>query len=415
MANFLQEHLNTEISLISHISTQKLHDDLIINYSSENRPYTLQIIPSGLLDQQNITPQIVNIEWSNSTAWFFRTQPDGDMPFDILSSIFYMVTRYEEFIIKERDKHQRFKATTSVAYKEKFITRPVVDLWLQQLRVLLNKHLSAPLPSPTYNFLPTVDIDSIYAYKRKPLYIQLGTIARHIYRNNWQQAYQQIKVHIGLENDPFDTFQMLQKNFAKRNIEPHIFLQVGNRGLYDKNINYKNRDFKRITHKLSCFAKIGVHVSYNAAFKQDMIQMEALRLQEIIKKPTTANRFHYLRLNLPDSYISLENCNITEDYSMGFADHIGYRAGTSKSYLWFDARANRETSLRVTPFVAMDGTLRKYMKCSPSESIELLKPIIEEAKQLNGQFCFLWHNSSFVESEGWKGWDDVFNWLITNG
>lgn len=413
--NFLKEQLGVEITIISDIKRCKDKDGIVINYSSIPLPDSLQIIPMGLLDELNITDQTISVEWQNNVPWFFRTQKSGDMPYDIFSAMFFMLTRYEELLTDEKDVHQRFQAKSSLAYKEKFITRPVVELWIEALKRIIGKNHEITFASKKYKFLPTVDIDSVYAYKHKSILLQGGAMARHIIRKEWKQAFDQIKVHLGILTDPFDTFVMLQKSFAKKNVEPHLFLQVGDRDIYDKNIDYNNLATRKIVKKMQNYAKVGLHTSYHGAFSQTIIKEESLRLQEITTRPTNANRFHYLRMQLPDSYISLVNNNINEDYTMGFADHVGYRAGISTPYTWFDARTNRETTLRVIPFVAMDGTMRKYMQCTPFEAITLLKPIIAEVKQLNGQFCFLWHNSSFTSAEGWSGWDDVFQWIIKNG
>lgn len=43
-----------------------------------------------------------------------------DCRIDILGGIFFMLSRYEEIVIKERDNHNRFSAKSSIAYKENF-------------------------------------------------------------------------------------------------------------------------------------------------------------------------------------------------------------------------------------------------------------------------------------------------------
>jgi hypothetical protein len=59
------------------------------------------------------------------------------MPFDIFSAAFYLMSRYEEYLPSIRDKHDRFDAKQSLAYKENFLHQAVVDRWAIQLEKLI--------------------------------------------------------------------------------------------------------------------------------------------------------------------------------------------------------------------------------------------------------------------------------------
>ena len=52
---------------------------------------------------------------------------------DIFGSAFFMLSRYEELITKDRDNHDRFPAWASVALKANFLDRPVVNEYLEIL------------------------------------------------------------------------------------------------------------------------------------------------------------------------------------------------------------------------------------------------------------------------------------------
>jgi len=59
---------------------------------------------------------------------------------DVLGSAFFMLSRYEEAVLPDRDQHDRFPATASLAYREDFLDRPIVDeyveiLWAAMKRV----------------------------------------------------------------------------------------------------------------------------------------------------------------------------------------------------------------------------------------------------------------------------------------
>jgi len=52
---------------------------------------------------------------------------------DIIASFFFMLSRYEEIVLDKKDKFNRFSATESLAYKEGFLDRPIVNEYIELL------------------------------------------------------------------------------------------------------------------------------------------------------------------------------------------------------------------------------------------------------------------------------------------
>src|SRR5207302_75149 len=61
------------------------------------------------------------------------TTTGARLSFDLFGSVFFMITRYEELVRKERDTLDRFPASASVSVREGFINRPVVNEWVEVL------------------------------------------------------------------------------------------------------------------------------------------------------------------------------------------------------------------------------------------------------------------------------------------
>ena len=98
---------------------------------------------------------------------------------------------------------------------------------------------------------------------------------------------------------------------------------------------------------------------------------------------------------------------------MGFADAAGFRAGIASPFQFFDLEENKITDLLIHPFQVMDASLQQYMKLSPEQAIGKIKEIVEEVKNVNGDFISLWHNESLSEWKEWTGWSEVYRQLLT--
>jgi hypothetical protein len=87
--------------------------------------------------------------------------------------------------------------------------------------------------------------------------------------------------------------------------------------------------------------------------------------------------------------------NIAHDYSMGYVSHIGFRAGTSFPFYFFDLKENKTTSLRIHPFLFMENALRCLPDTSTTALWKSILPCLQEVKKHNGQLVTLFHNPSF--------------------
>ena len=67
---------------------------------------------------------------------FAELRPDGTVVLyaDMIAAAFFMLSRWEETVVPIRDEHDRFPGTASVAYKQGFLDRPVVDEYALILR-----------------------------------------------------------------------------------------------------------------------------------------------------------------------------------------------------------------------------------------------------------------------------------------
>ena len=212
------------------------------------------------------------------------------------------------------------------------------------------------------------------------------------------------------EKDPYDTYEYIDSVVKNNTDKFKFFFLLGDYGKYDKNVSFKNSSFCELIQKISSKYDIGVHPSFQTGSKNGAKKTikELKRLQKITGVQITKSRQHFLRLKFPDTYRQLLNAGILEDYTMGYADQTGFRAGICTPFNFYDLEKETTTNLVVLPFQIMDITLRDYMKLSPDEAFQEIEKIMMVVKQVNGTFVSIWHNETITDSGDWKGYREVF-------
>ncbi|MBK6620848.1 MAG: polysaccharide deacetylase family protein [Saprospirales bacterium] len=333
--------------------------------------------------------------------------------FDLFAMVFFMLSRYEEYLISERDEHGRFPSSSSMAGREGFLETPLVDLWLNRFAEKLQHAYPAIKPaSPPFYFLPSFDIDQFQAYKYKPLWKQIGAGIRDLISGRFPSFFRRIAVISGMEKDPFDTVPDILRMHSETGVKPLFFFLLGEPGPHDVNHSYRHPMLRAGIRQLANGYPVGIHPSYRSADRLTLVKEEKERLEGICGHQIRKSRQHFLRLRLPESFRALLEADLAEDYSMGYADAIGFRAGTSVPFRWYDLAGENATGLLVVPFQVMDITLKKYMGLSPEEAKKRMLDLVNVVRRTGGTFCCIWHNSSFDEKGDWRGWTAVYRALL---
>jgi hypothetical protein len=391
---------------------RKLGKSPVINYSGEAMKGSFVISPNGLLSETGIKiHDPVISEWKGLPV-FFKSQGGSDIPFDIFSASFFLITRYEEYLEFEPDRFGRFRGAESFAGRNGFLLRPVIDLWARELaKMLISRFPNMTFKRNTFRSLLTIDIDQPFEYLGKDIFRSLVGLIRDV-NHKTGKAGQRYRTIAKGAKDPFDVFDYIFEMIEMNGSEVRFFIPVGNHSLYDKNPSWQNEDYKRLILSISQKFQIGLHPSFAASVDSSILLNEKQRLESIISKDISLNRFHYIKLRFPESYRNLLKVEINEDYSMGYPDEPGFRAGIARPFFFYDITEESKTSLRISPFQIMDGTLYQYKGMSPETSDEVISGMIRETRQVGGQFVSIWHNTSLLESSEWKGWRNTFELML---
>jgi hypothetical protein len=412
---FFREHLGLEMELTD--QAEKLHawDGPKISYSANAIADELHFASRNLLFEPGIREQNISVFDWNGNKVFFATGKNSALPFDPFACAFYLVSRYEEYLPHIRDRLDRFDAHSSLAWEHGFLEKPVVNHWIGMVAELLQKkYPQLTIRKRKYTFTPTIDIDNAYAYKLKGLMRSTGGYARALVNLDFKDFHRRTRVFAGMEKDPYDTYAYQLEIQKKYDFRPIYFFLLGDYGVNDKNISPQNRKFHELIRSLADYADVGIHPSFGSNTDPQKLPVEISRLKNIVHGDITKSRQHFLMMKFPETYRNLAERDITDDYSMGFANETGFRAGICTPFNFYDLDNESESNLKIHPFAVMDATLNLYMKLSPDEAIERVKKITDEVKTVNGDMMFIWHNETLSEDEKWTGWRRVYEAIIEN-
>lgn len=381
--------------------------EFVINYSHQDVA-GLKILPEKLLFEKGIKEQDLKIGIENGNVTLFENE-NSDFSFDIFSASFFLISRYEEYLPHKRDQHDRFSPEQSVAFKNDFLDEPIVNQWAQYLKkVLINKYPNLEMISSDFNFINTIDVDYAYAYKEKGAIRGIGGMLRDFFTGKFSEFANKCTCYMGLTQDPFDTFDFILELHRKYNLKSVFFFHVGDYDVHDKSIPVSSNKFQALVKGVNDYADVGLHPSYSSCMRPDKLNVEFTRLAKLIHQPVSKSRNHFIKLNLPQSYRNLLDNEVTEDYTMGYASKMGFRAGVCSPFYFYDLDYNAATTLRVYPFYLMEATIAYYFKEGPENALNYFKSYIDKVKLYNGTFVSLWHNDSLSEWGHWKGWKTVY-------
>ena len=381
-----------------------------ISYGLE-LPNGLYIPDVGLLWEENIVHQKVDIDTWKGIPVIYSTDAADGLPFDLFSSVFYLLSRYEEYYDYTPDKHGRYPAEVSILFKHALLSRPLIDEWLLELYKLLKVHVSQLTLEP-FAYRPTYDIDIAFSYKNKGFFRTSGAYIRSLLRGDVKSIVERSKVLSGGARDPFDCFGWLNSLHAETDVQPGYFILAALRTTaYDKNISPANPAMQSLIRELASEGRVGLHPSYFST-EATVFREEKNILEELTGRPISSSRQHYVRMKLPDTYRTLIDRGITNDWSMGYGAALGFRAGTSRPFYWFDLESGVQTMLRVHPFCFMDSTAHYELGLSAEEAFMELSNMSDKLQTVRGRLVTVFHNFSLGSEEEWKGWNKHYQELL---
>ena len=368
--------LGIDVRFTSKVEDFIAHDSLKMSYAKQPLSHELFIRSHDLLFEHGLSDVDVNVQKWVHTKGFFATGDRSALPFDIFASSFYLLSRYEEYLPHVKDDYGRFLASESIAYKHKFLQQPVIDIWAYKLKAVLKERFpDYKFPQRHYKVLPVIDVPVAYYFKYKGLLRTVGGTLNDIRRFKLKQLYSRYLVLMGFKRDPYDTFKWIIRKQKTCDFKFMVLFLIGDYSTFDKNINTNKKQFVSLIKSVADYCDVGIKASYFALDDIEILKKEKLKMEFITHNGIKAVRHSFSKLNLPTSYRNLVELEINQDFTMGYIDTLGFRAGTCTPFQFYDLDYEVQTPLKINPYQCLDFALLKYN--SELDKTEHLQKIIK--------------------------------------
>ena len=412
IVNFLSDYYKAAFGITSSVERFRSSDAKCkINYSQQKISNDeIWIHPHVLLFESSVRQVKIDVFPFNQHVAFFAT--GGDYSFDLFAAIFYLISRYEEYLPYKKDMYGRFAHENSLAYKENFLNVPLVNHWLENFRKTLSTKASLFLKKKQFSYIPTYDIDIAWSYQNKGFVRNSLGLLKDVLKWKWSTINERINVLRAKANDPFDSYQWMFELHSQFQLDPiYFFLVAIEKGKYDKNISVENVDFTLLVQSISNKYEIGLHPSWISNDRPALINKEKELLEKMVNRTVVKSRQHYIRFQ-PQTFKRLIALNIQSDYSMGYGTINGFRASISDPFYWYDLKSDKETKLLIHPFCFMDANAFYEQNMRPSDAFDELMQLFKEIKSINGTMITIFHNNFLGTGKNFEGWRTIYSEFI---
>lgn len=272
------------------------------------------------------------------------------LPIDIFGSAFFMLTRYEEYVKPDRDQHDRFPATESLAYQEGFLERPIINEYIDILWMCL-KQLLPGLEGKGRRFRTVVshDVDTPFAQA----FSNISHLIRNcggdiIIRKSPALALKRARSWKSIKQGDYRqdinyTFDRIMAISEEHGLQSAFYFKTScTDPICDDKYSIDHPYIRQLMcniHKRG--HEIGIHPSYNTYKdeKQTKLEFEKLLMvceEEGIVQDKWGGRQHFIRWNVPITWSNWSKAGIDYDSTLTYAEHAGFRCGICYEYPVFD-------------------------------------------------------------------------------
>jgi glycosyltransferase involved in cell wall biosynthesis len=330
------------------------------------------------------------------TLLFPPVAPDAVIPGDIVASAFYLLARWDEYRVADRDRFGRlpFARSAFAQIGGLDIEDPAVEGYLAVLRTALG------LPAPDgWTVHLTHDIDRIR--RRTP---------RGIARSVKRRRHRAVRDLVG--HDPWDNIPDLLETTWRRGLRSTVFLIGRNRHRLDgtprRTYERERRNLAAAVHAAG--SEVALHGSFASSESGDDLQEEVAILRGEAGD-IRGVRFHYLRFRYHDTPRRVERAGLSYDASLGFSERPGFAAGYARPFRPWIVGEERPAGITLIPLAVMDTTLHSHLGLSAAAARERALRVLDVVRRHGGRVALLWHNT-YLADERAPGYDRLWEDLL---
>jgi hypothetical protein len=387
--------LGLPVGFTSKIEEFVAHEGMKLSYGKQSLANEVFIQNVDLLLEQGMNDLEVKVHDWDGVPCFFAVGETSSIPFDIFAASFYLLSRYEEYLPHVKDKEGRFQASESLAYQEGFLEKPVIDIWAQKFRqVLSNKFPNQKFPKRKFTTQTIVAVTEAYCYKKKGIVRVVLGLLLDLIRFKPKYVLHRLQVMTRMKKDPYDIYTKVIQFLKKYRVPMKFMFQVSDFSTYDRNINHNRLELQSLIKSVADYAEVGLQPGFYANQKFAVLKEEKKRLEDIIKRPVKSAINNHYNLLLPDTYNHMVELEFQKDFSMGYPEALGLRAGTCTPFLFYDLNFEITTPLLVHPYAINSEAFGKLKENEVEYKVLEIK---RQISMVEGRLISVFTNKDFSE------------------
>ena len=380
--------------------------------------YPIVIIPSGFFKMdvygtEESMPTLPLKTWRGIPLLFGEPREewsaDGSQLIihaDLLASTYFLISRYEEMYRRsERDSYGRFPGKSSLPYRAGFLHRPIIDEYGEALRQILletgiaeRHNLRLEERPKTFSRVNlTHDLSRPYNYRGWRSFLRAWLKQK---KSPLEAARLSFSADVEDDYFTFPKFLKWDRNtcdsLGRDRSDIFLFIRMPSRHPLDK--PYYSLHSLYLRRILSIAAKhkvlLALQCSYAAGHQSELISKERHQFEKAFRQRPRGLRHNKLTSCEPEDLLQAYVSGFRNDYSMGYADVVGFRLGTCRPVKFINPNTRLLTELILHPLVLRDLTLsdQRYMALEQDEAERIAHDLIRTTARYNGELTLLWHN-----------------------
>jgi hypothetical protein len=395
---------------------QTNQDDWLRPPSLPRQPLRTWRVPPDLHGLVKACPTQVSVLYgAKDRARFYYESTDRKawLGLDIFGSAFFMLARYEEHCVDQRDNHGRFSAVSSTVFDVDFHDSPIVNEYLEILwACLLRLFPGLVRRKRNYRVLLSHDVDRVFETRGSSWPAVLRNSAGDFFKRKdmllaarrLRSRYRSRKEDYRYE--PTNTFDFIMDNAERHDLRSAFYwIAVRGESLYEPDYSLELPFVRGVLQRIGVRGhELGLHASYESYDQPRKIKAELQKLIETtenlkIRQNEWGGRQHYLRWGAGSTWRDWNDAGLSYDSTLAYAERVGFRCGICFEYPVFDVLGRRPLDLMERPLVAMDVSMLSlnYMGLSPEKSLAKLGSLASICRGFQGDLTLLWHNDSLAQ------------------